>query len=293
MNKKALLCSTGTMVGRSNGYNYVRAMDVLHDLCGRGVIDGGELMMLKFYYDRADGVADAARERGIPFPVFHCDKELGSMLSYAGRLKNSGRKAEADEVLGEVLRLFALNCNFCERIGCGKMVLHLWGGADSDSHIKYNISHLSWFIKEAEAHGVRLMIENVPCTTHDPLSNWRRAVTADSRISLIYDTRFAAFHRQSEEILTDRAIGGRISHVHVSDLIGEARDFSSLRPILHPTEGIVDLPAEAARLSELGYEGAVTLESPVMEDDGGLDVEKLERSLIYVRNVFGIGGGSE
>ncbi len=282
-----LLCSTGTMVGRVNGYDYIRALNAIHDFRADGICDGGELMMLKFYYDKLEILTSAAKEREIPFPVIHFDKEIGSLLSEAGRLDAEGKGDEADKALGETLKLFSANCRFGESVKAEKAVLHLWGGYDSDNHIKYNSARLPWLIKEAEAHGLELLIENVPSSLADPLTNWRRIVNADKRVSLIYDTRFAALHRQSEEILTDADTTRRIRHVHISDFIGEERDFSALRPIYHPTEGIVNFEKTAELLGKFGYDGTFTLESPVMNEDESIDVEKLKRSLTYVRRVFG------
>ncbi len=43
------LVSTGTMVGRSNGFNYKRALYEIKKLQDKGFCVGCELMMLTFY----------------------------------------------------------------------------------------------------------------------------------------------------------------------------------------------------------------------------------------------------
>ena len=76
-----------------------------------------------------------------------------------------------------------------------------------------------------------------------------------------------------------------IEHVHVSDFGGGYRDFSALRPILHPGEGTVDFPLFASLLDAMDYRGGVTLESPVM-GEGGWDTDKLCATLRYLGDIL-------
>ena len=66
---RELYTSTGTLVGHSNGFNYRRALREIAGLADRGFTDGLELMMLKFYYDKIDDVADAVRQSGVKAAV--------------------------------------------------------------------------------------------------------------------------------------------------------------------------------------------------------------------------------
>lgn len=273
------------MVGHENGFNYKRAVDVLKDLRDRNVILGGELMMLKFYYDKQDDVVDCVRASGVPFPVIHCEKGVGTDLSHAAFLEHIGDYRGADELLERTLDTYRLNCGFGEAIGAKMMVLHLWGGEDSDSHIRYNCDKLSELFAVAASHGIRLLIENVPSTTNDPLANWHRACDAHPGCGLIFDTRFATLHDQVKETLTDPLVKYNLSHIHISDFVGGYRNFSALRPILHPLEGVVDFDLISTLLHEIDYNGTITLESPVINGND-IDVVKLEKSLRFISEHF-------
>jgi len=283
--KISVLCSTGTMVGRENGFNYRRAIDILKDFYDRKVIAGGELMMLKHYYDKKDEVVNYVNFSGVPFPVIHCEKGVGTDLSHAAFLEHIGDYCGADELLENTFKIFRLNCSFGEAVGAKAMVLHLWGGEDSDSHVKYNCDKLSELFAIAASHGIRLLIENVPSTTNDPLSNWHRALDAHPGCGLIFDTRFATLHDQVKETLSDPLVQFNLCHVHVSDFVGGFKNFAALRPILHPLEGVVDFDLVTKLLHEMSFRGTVTLESPVICGDE-LDTQKLEASLKFISERF-------
>ncbi len=284
--KHTLLVSTGTMVGRRNGYQYDRALGVIRSLMDEGLADGTELMMLPFYYDKLGRVADAVRMAGVNPAVVHCEKEIGTMLSEAGVLNADGRPDLAEARTVEAIRYFRLNCEMARALASRRMVLHLWGGMDSDAHVDYNISVLPRLNEIASEYGVRLLIENVPSNRGDPMTNWHKALPFLGGAGLIFDTRFGKLHEQSREILTDGALTEKIEHIHVSDFAGTYRDFKALRPILHPGEGSVDFDEIAALLDGIGYAGTVTLESPVMVESE-LDVPKLRRTMAYLRTLLG------
>ncbi|MBR6806760.1 MAG: sugar phosphate isomerase/epimerase [Clostridia bacterium] len=280
-----ILCSTGTMVGHENDFNFRRAIDVLKSLREKGIIHGGELMMLKFYYNKKDEVVNCIKSSGVPFPVIHCEKGVGTDLSHAAFLESIKDFSGADELLESTFETFRLNCSFGEAVGAKKMVLHLWGGEDSDSHIEYNCDKLSELFAVAASHGIRLLVENVPSTTHDPLSNWRRALDSHPGCGLIFDTRFATLHDQVQETLTDPLVKFNLCHVHVSDFVGGYRNFASLSPIPHPLDGVVDFDLITKLLFDMGYNDTITLESPVI-NGMDLDVERLERSLKFIAERF-------
>ena len=242
-------------------------------------------MMLPAYYGRGDGVISLVRDCGVPAPVIHCDKDVGTLLSDAGTLYAAGKSEDADGKRDEGLRLFRLNCAFGESLSIPRMVLHLWGGYASDHHVEYNVSMLPELSRIASEHGIRLLIENVPSSRYDPLSNWRRLLPSLGDGGLIFDTRFGQLHDQIREILTDPEIAPRIEHVHVSDFGGGYRDFAALRPILHPGEGTVDFPLAASLLDAMDYRGAVTLESPVMGEEGW-NTDKLAGTLRYLADLL-------
>ncbi len=274
------------MVARLNGYDYPRSLRHIAALSEKGLCDGLELMMLVHYYDKIEAVTSAVRECGVDAAVIHCEKEIGTMLSDGAGLAASGDGSGAEVLLRETESLFRLNCAFAEQLRIPRMVLHLWGGRQSDSHVDYNIEKLAWLSDIAASSGVRLLIENVPSAATDPRSNWHRLLPHLGNGGLIFDTRFGKLHEQIAETLTDAALTEKIEHIHISDFAGTYREFSALRPILHPGEGSVDFGEVARLLDGFGYRGTVTLESPVAEPDGGMDVPKLEKTLTYLRGIF-------
>ena len=282
---RRLLCSTGTMVSRYNGYDYKRALGVTRDLYDRGKIDGAELMMLHFYYDKFDEVTSAVTDCGVPFPVIHCEKDVGMELSDAGVLLEEGKADEAADMTAKTLETFRYNCKFGKKIGAGMMVLHLWGGFASDTHIEYNCRYIDEMTETAKEYGLTLLVENIPSTKYDPLSNWHRVLDACKNARFIFDTRFGALHDQAAEILSDREITDRLLHVHVSDFVGGYRNFKALRPIPHPGEGVVDFDLISRGLDAIGYGGTITLESPVVNGTE-LDTAKLESTFEYMDRKF-------
>ena len=283
--KRELYVSTGTLVGRSNGYNYRRAMREIAELREKELCTGLELMMLQAYYDQPDQVAEAVLTCGVVPAVIHCEKEVGTVLSDAGKAFAEGENDAGRALTSQAEEWFRLNCAMAERLGIRRMVLHLWGGRTSDRFVAYNISRLSTLNAMARESGVRLLIENVPSTDADPRSNWKRCLPQLGDAGLIFDTRFGQLHEQTGDILTDPELAPLIEHVHISDFGGTCRDFSALRPILHPGEGKVDFPEVSRLLDGMGYRGTVTLESPVMVGEE-LDIPKLERTLRYLRGLL-------
>lgn len=286
MKNRGIFCSTGTTVGRRNGYNYHLVTELFPPLAEQGIIDGAEWMMLPVYYTQMRAIADEWLGAGLTFPVIHCEKEVGSLLSGAGNAASAGDLHRAGELCRRALDDFKKNCEMGAMAKSHRMVLHLWGGTDSDSHLTYNISVLEQMLDIIRPYGIRLLIENVPCTTNDPLENWKLLSPYFGECGLIFDTRFGFFHRQIDDIWNTESIRTHIEHIHIGDIRGEERDFSSLRPIYHPGEGMVDFPAVVRHLHTAGYNGTVTLESPVVTD-GGADGEKLKDSLLRVRDLFG------
>lgn len=282
---RKLYVSTGTLVGHTNGFDYRRALEEIRKLEEKELCGGLELMMLRFYYDKIDEVAGAVRDSGCNPATIHCEKDVGTLISDAGVLDSEGKRDEADAKYAEALKLFRLNCIAAEKLHIERMVLHLWGGISSDRHIAYNISKMVELNAIAAEHGVRILCENIPSNLTDPMHNWKTLLPYLGHAGLIFDTRFGKLHEQTAEILTDKTLTDRIEHIHISDFAGTYRDFAALRPILHPGEGTIDFSEVASLLDGFGYSGSITLESPVMVGTG-LDIPKLERTLVYLKENF-------
>lgn len=285
MKNRGIYCSTGTTVGRRNGYNYHLVTEIFPALLEQGIIDGAEWMMLPVYYEQMSAIADEWLSAGLTFPIIHCEKEVGTLISNAGSAVSSGDLRNAKRLMQTAMDDFKKNCEMGAMANSRRMVIHLWGGTDSDSHISYNLSALEQMLEIIRPYGIRLLIENVPCTTNDPLSNWKLLASHFDECGLIFDTRFGFFHRQIEDIWDTESVYRHVEHIHIGDIRGEKQDFTSLRPIYHPGEGMIDFQAVVQRLRTAGYDGSVTLESPVVTD-GGADCSKLKASLIRVRELF-------
>lgn len=282
---RELYTSTGTLVGHRNGFDYRRALNEIAGLAERGFTDGLELMMLKFYYDKVDAVAGAVRDSGVKAAVIHCEKDVGTMISDAGILEYDGRHGEAEALYADAEELFRQNCVMAEKLEIPRMVLHLWGGISSDTHIEYNISKMERLNGIAARYGTRILCENIPSNHADPHTNWTKLLPHLGNAGLIFDTRFGKLHEQTGKILTDPAVTSKIEHIHISDFGGTYRDFKALRPILHPGEGTIDFSEVSVLLNGFGYAGTVTLESPVMEEEN-LNIPKIEKTLAYLREIF-------
>ena len=270
--KNEVYCSTGTVVGRVVGFDYTVIERELPRVVDASNADGIELVMLPFFYDKLGDVAATISRSGLRVAVVHADKDIGSLLSYGG-----------EENARESMRLWRVNCEFAASLGVSRVVLHLWGNSESDTNFKYNLSFLPRMLDVADEYGIRVMIENIPCVALDPLSRWHEIdELVGERCGFIYDVRFGQLHGQNPEIQrSDYMKSGHIEHMHISDFGGGFREFSAIRPILHPNEGKVDFPALFESLRDARYGGTLTLESPVMSASG-LDIDKLIRTLSWL-----------
>ena len=264
--KNKLYCSTGTMVGRANGWNHRLFIENGKDI----EADGFELMMVKAYYEKLDIVVRDCVKSGLYFGVIHAEKDIGYYLG----------GDEDDQV--EALRLFRINCEVGKAIGAEKLVLHLWSGPRSDNDLAKNLLMLDALYEIADEYGIRLLIENVPCALNDPITNLKRVLERKSMAQFVYDVRFGAFHEQNDIILSSGALcDGRIDHIHVSDYEGPPHDFASLRPILHLGKGIIGMDTLLPKILR-DYHGTLTLESPEILESG-CAVDAINQDLAYIK----------
>jgi len=280
--KRDLYCSTGTIIGHVNNNRWQLIGENMSSLIEAGIIDGIELMMLHSYYPQMDEMAKSFSADGLVFPVIHCEKDVGTLFS-----RNEGNDT------ADALNRFKFNCEMGASVGAKKMVLHLWGGSSSDSHIEYNINLVDNLISIISQYGIKLLVENIPCTTYSPIENWRKLYSYFPKIGFIFDTRLAELHQQCADILgeeflwksADSSTEPPLRHVHISDFKGGLMEFAALYPILHPRDGNIDFTAIAKGLDNNVYSGSITLESPVMSADG-LDMRKLKSSLEFIKSTM-------
>lgn len=270
---ESLLCSTGALITSRNGRDY----GLLKGLSEVLACDGFEFMMYSAWYNEWERVAREVAEMGLPFPVFHVEKRVGTAIS---------RNEEGD--LAEAARLFEINCQVAARIGAKKLVFHLWDGEPSDRDIENNIAQYAVMNDIAGQYGLLLTVENVVCNRENPLKHLTRLHERYPDISFTFDVKFAQFHEELCEACTQNynwLWEGAVQHVHISDYAGGYKEWGKLRS-LHPGEGGIDYAAFFTHLRKMGYQGSVTIESTSVREDGSVDTDKLNGSLKFLRGLM-------
>ena len=266
--KKNILCSTGTIVGKANGFDYRLILRYRDEICA----DGFELMMLKAYYDRLGDVRKTVEKAGIPVYTIHFEKDITALLGLGD-----------EDDLREGLRIFTENADMAQAVGAKGAVFHLWDGRFDRNHLSKGISLLETLYEICEKRGLELLVENVPCR----ISPYESVLEISERYPnarFTFDTRHADIIGETARFTESRIWKTKTGHLHVSDHCGQTVPgmWGVTRPILHPGEGKIDFYTLFASMPP--YDGeTVTLESPVMLPDGTHDLNKLNRSLSFIR----------
>lgn len=268
---RRVFCSTGALLGRPNGRNFYLLKDYIRSL----QCDAYEMMMYDSWYDRADELAHFLSSLSVEIPVWHCEKRIGEKFSLHG----PGDWEEA-------LEKFRLNCQLAHFMGAGKMVLHLWDGPVSDSHMENNLSIYPRLLKIAEAHGVTLMVENVVCAQKDPFTHWAELKALCPDAPFILDTKMAAFHQQLDSVYDPEFQPywqNNIRHLHINDYAGGYKDWENLKT-LPVGNGGVDFERFFAHLSFVRYAGDYTVEATAFLPDGSIRLDDLNKTFAYIRS---------
>ncbi|MCL2813559.1 MAG: sugar phosphate isomerase/epimerase [Oscillospiraceae bacterium] len=272
-NKNKILCSTGTIIGRLNDFDYT-----LIPVYAKNInCDGYEFMMEPFWNDekKADEIVSYLLPFGINFETLHMDKYIGDMIS-------GGKPGE----LAEAKRVFELNCVTAAKLGAELLVLHLWGGPSSDQNIGENIKVYADLLGIAKRYGLALSVENVVCNTYNALVHMEELYrTYKSAVKFTIDIRHAEFHKMLKATCEARFLWENelVPHFHIADYKGGYMDWSKLRPVLPPGEGEIDFGYFSGFLKKTGYRGSFTLEASGAMKETGMDFEKLNRCLDFVR----------
>lgn len=265
MNRNTFYASTGTFVGRYNNYNYheiVRMLKLIE-------CDGFEFMYLPSYEGNEDVIANELKTNGVYCPTFHMNKYIGQHLEMGN--------------YDEAKRCFIDNVRFANMLGSHLLVLHLWFGDISKDNME-KIFEFEYDLEHNYTQGLILTIENVPSLNFNPLYLWGELIKRNDDVVFTYDTRFGTFYDENEKIFAPD-IWKRVKHVHISSFSGVVdRSKRLIRPILHPGEGVPDFDDLLSKMPP--YIGGVTLESPVLSEDGIIDANKLNESIKYLRKLF-------
>ncbi len=267
--KQELLCSTGTLVGRANGFNHMLVAEHHREI----EADGFELMMLAAFYGKLTEVARDLTRANVPLRTIHFEKDITALLGLHG-----------EEERREGLRRFSENAEMGRNVGAAKAVFHLWDGRFSPEELASVIDLLDTLYEICEKNELELVVENVPARKPSPYENCEEIARRFPKARFTFDTRHCHLMGEIDRFFASPLWESRIGHIHVSDYDGRTvpEMWGVTRPILHPREGIIDFDAFFSKMPPCGAE-TVTLESPVIGTDGTLDLAKLNGTLRYLR----------
>lgn len=242
------------------------------------MIDAGafEVMIYDAWYGDIENIARRWQALQLAATAVHAEKSTGPGLA-----------AEDATVRDSSLASFARNCRFARHIGAGAVVLHLWGLPDGDARLDRQLAMLLRLIDIAEAEGVQLGIEAIPCTVGTPMTNLERVLEADPRARFVLDTEFLAMHGELDAALEAGWLwnGHRVIHLHIKDFDGELVDDRGRRRYLHPGEGRIPFGRWLQEVANRGYSGPIALEAPVVDSAGSVSLPRLNASLCQLRTL--------
>lgn len=266
-----ILCSTGALIGKPNNRDYT----LLKGLAGKLECDGFEFMMYESWYEQVDKLVAVLKEFSLHIPVMHCEKHIGEAISSGGR-----------ENIEEAFRRYRINCDIAEKLGAGKLVIHLWDGITSDSHFENNLEAFGELRKIAESRGIDLLVENVVCNCENPMKHWCELAERYPEVHFIFDTKMAAFHEQLELLYREEYAwlwkNGHIRHFHVNDYGGGYMEWSKLRT-LPIGAGHIDFAEFFDFIRRTGYDDTFTVEATAFNSEGIVDTEMLNRCFRRIR----------
>jgi sugar phosphate isomerase/epimerase len=235
--------------------------------CPRLDVDGLELSISRLW--NAERVAHDLEAAGLRFQRAHVDKRIGAELL-----------EDADAALAQLEN----DCHLAARLGATLVVLHLWELPVGDRRLDENLALLPACLDVADAAGVTLTVETIPCSVGLPLENVHRALETDDRCRVTLDTEFLAHHGQLDAAVADHALWERVTHLHVKDYAGGLRDVDNRRRYLIPGEGTIDFRRLFAALAEHGYQGALTLEISAVTAAGKVDEQRFRAAESWLRS---------
>lgn len=263
--------STGAFVTRKNNRNYRLIGPVGEQMLS----DGFEFLMFDSWNDEISEIRSYLKSTCHAFPVLHMDKSIGEILSEKGV-----------DGFDESMRLFERDLETAVAIGSKTMVLHLWNGRHSDAHFEESLPIASKFNALSQSAGITLAIENVIPKTELSVDRLLAMRRFDETLHFTYDTKMAHLKNENPLLATEKYLplitDGKIAHFHMND--SDPNLFYDGRlQVLHMGEGTVDFDVIFALLKQTAYKGTVTVESTSVERDGTPQIDKMNRTLVAVR----------
>jgi sugar phosphate isomerase/epimerase len=234
--------------------------------CARLDVDGLELSISRVW--DPERVEHDLGSAGLRFESAHLDKRIGAELL-----------EDADAALAQL----ESDCRLAASLGAKLGVLHLWELPVGDRRLDENLARLPACVDIAEAAGVTLTVETIPCSVGSPLENVHRALDADDRCRITLDTEFLAHHGQLDDALGDDGLWERVAHLHVKDYGGTLRDEDDRRRYRIPGEGTIDFAKVFRTLHDRGYDGALTLEVSALTPAGSVDEQRFRAAESWLR----------
>lgn len=271
-NKNKILCSTGTIIGRLNNFDYT----LIEQYYGKIKCDGFELMIEPFWNneDAIGKIVENLLPLDIKFETMHTDKNIGEMISRNGQGDIEG-----------AARVFELECRAASKLGIKLLVLHLWSGPPSDKNIAVNIKAYADLLDIAGKYNIMLTAESVVCNTYNPLMHMKKLYeTYGNDMKFTVDVRHLAFHNLLKETYEAGFLweNNLVPHFHIADWGGSYMDWSRLRPVLSPGDGDIDFDYLSGFLKKIDYKGSLTLEAGAKTETGGIDFVKLNKNLDFI-----------
>ncbi len=265
-----LLCSTGAISRGPDATNEARVERYGAHIAA----DGLEVMIYDSWYGELGEIAGRFRRLGLAMPVTHGEKSIGPDLV-----------APDPAIRDRAFARFEDNCRFTAAIGADRIVLHLWGLPDSDTLIERQLDDLPALLDRADAHGVTLAVEAIPCVVSDPLAVVHRVLERDARARVAIDTEFLAMHGQLDAVFAADWLwaADAVVHVHIKDFNGTLVDETGRRRYLHPGEGAIPFDTWFGQLAAKGYAAAISLESPVVGPEGEVSIDRANASIEWLR----------
>ncbi len=263
-----ILCSSGVLFHRGpDGRLVAPRDDHVADILSVGPrmpVDGIEVLVTRRMVGSLKEAADRLLVSSMSFPVIHGPKHVGAALP----------SQEAVSQLDEAAW-------FAATIGAQDLVLHLWDLPESDTDFAGRLKAVVIAADVAAKHGIRLLIETIPCQESTPLRNLERVLEHEPRVGVALDTEFLALHGELEEALAADWLWaeGHVRHVHIKDYDGNLSGPDGTRRYLMPGDGLIDFPGVFRAFNKRRFPGTISLEAATYLHDGKPDIEGACRAI--------------
>lgn len=236
---------------------------------------GLEVLLLSRWSERIDQMATLFKQVEAPVHSVHGDKRIGGCFGHS----------DPDERTRGIEN-FKLAVNFASKVGAPYLNIHLWDLPDSDDNLDRNIQTFEGVSSYARDHGVRTLIEIVPCRRNSPLENMERVVDAlGDDAAFTIDFEFLSWSRPIEEQIGEigRRFGSRILNLHVRDFDGAPFSAEGRRRYVRPGQGRIPYSTVVKALENSAVSRVVTLEAAYREPDW---TDLIRSDLNFVRGHF-------